>query len=71
MYVERAAIKNFAYIINTVILALVFGLMYFFHLCDVSLLVYFSVPTAMIYIIGYYLIPDSAKLKRPPLYKTA
>lgn len=56
LYVERAAIKNFAYIINTVILALVFGLMYFFHLCDVSLLVYFSVPTAMIYIIGYYLI---------------
>ena len=51
-----SSVKKFAYIVNTIILILVFGLMAFFRICDVDFLVYFSIPTAMIYIIGYYLI---------------
>lgn len=42
--------------VNTVILLLVFGLMGFFYLLDAPFLVYFSIPTSMIYLIGYWLI---------------
>lgn len=44
------------YIVNTVILILVFGLMGFFYMCHAKFLVYFSIPTAFIYLIGFYLI---------------
>ena len=53
---EYSTVKKFAAVVNTVILALVLGLMYFFHMCDVSFLVYFSIPTALVYVIGYVLI---------------
>ena len=43
-------------IVNTLILFMVFGLMAFFKAIDVAFLVYFSIPTAFIYIIGFYLI---------------
>ena len=49
-------IKKLTYMINTVILVLVFGLMGFFWICKASFLVWFSWPTAAIYLIGYYLI---------------
>ena len=49
-------IKKLTYSINTVILLLVFGLAGFFALCHATFLVWFSIPTAMVYIIGYYLI---------------
>ena len=51
-----SSIKKFASIVNTVILLLVFGLTGFFKACDVSFLTYFSIPTAMVYIFGFYLI---------------
>lgn len=53
---EIKNIRKIANIINTVILMMVFGLMGFFKLCDVDLLVYFSIPTALVYVIGYILI---------------
>ena len=49
-------IKKLTLIINTVILFLVFGLMFFFWMCNASFLVWFSLPTAAIYIFGFYLI---------------
>lgn len=49
-------IQKFTLTVNTTILALVLGLMGFFHVINVPFLVYFSIPTAMVYIIGYYLI---------------
>ncbi|HOC35145.1 MAG TPA: GGDEF domain-containing protein, partial [Ruminococcus flavefaciens] len=49
-------VQKFSAAVNTVILLMVFGLMAFFHLCKVHFLTMFSIPTAMIYFIGYYLI---------------
>lgn len=51
-----AEIKKITYKINTVILILVFCLMAFFALCKATFLVWFSIPTAAVYLIGYYLI---------------
>ena len=51
---ERA--KKMTLIVNTVILFLVFGLWGFFWLFKVTFLVYFSIPTTLIYLIGYVLI---------------
>ena len=48
--------KKVTFIVNTIILILVFGLMGFFYMCHATFLVYFSIPTALIYLIGYYLI---------------
>ncbi|MBE6840697.1 MAG: GGDEF domain-containing protein [Ruminococcus sp.] len=53
---ELKSIKKLSLTVNTVILIMVFGLMFFFHLCNVTFLVYFSIPTSMIYVIGYCLI---------------
>lgn len=50
------SIKKVAFLVNTVILFLVFGLMGFFIMFDITFLTYFSIPTAMIYIVGYFLI---------------
>ncbi len=57
---DEKLIKN-TYLINTVILLMVFALMAFFKVIDVPFLVKFSIPTAFIYLIGYYLI-HSGKL---------
>ena len=51
-----SSVKKVAYTVNGVILLLVFGLMAFFKMCDVKFLVYFSIPTAMVYMVGFYLI---------------
>lgn len=49
-------IRRFTLIINTVILFLVIGLAGFFYLCKAPILIWFSVPTLFVYIIGYALI---------------
>ena len=49
-------IKRFTFIINSVILALVFGLAGFFLLSKADFLVWFSIPTALVYVIGYVLV---------------
>ncbi|MCR5251604.1 MAG: hypothetical protein K6E50_13460 [Lachnospiraceae bacterium] len=51
---ERA--QKLTYIVNTLILFLVFGLMDFFYQLHADFLVYFSIPTACIYLVGYLLI---------------
>ena len=53
---DLARIKRFTYIINTVILFLVIALAGFFCLCNATILIWFSIPTLMVYIIGYVLI---------------
>ncbi len=49
-------IRRFTYIINTVILLLVLGLAGFFFLCKAPILIWFSIPTLLVYVIGYILI---------------
>jgi len=49
-------IKKLTFTINTIILILVFGLAGFFFFCKAEFLVWFSIPTALVYIFGYYLI---------------
>jgi len=49
-------VRRTALLVNTVILALVFGLMGFFHMCGADFLTLFSIPTAAVYVIGYVLI---------------
>ena len=53
---NMSLVKKMSFTVNTVILALVFGLMAFFRLCGADFLVWFSIPTAVIYLIGYWLI---------------
>lgn len=48
--------KKIAYVVNTVMLLMVFGLMAFFKLLDADFLVYFSIPTALVYVISYFLV---------------
>ncbi|MBP5607084.1 MAG: GGDEF domain-containing protein [Lachnospiraceae bacterium] len=49
-------IRKLTLSINTFILLLVFGLMYFFHVCNATILVYFSIPTIFVYLFGYIII---------------
>ena len=49
-------IRRFTYIINTIILSLVIGLAGFFFLCKATILLWFSIPTALVYVVGYFLI---------------
>lgn len=42
--------------VNTAIFIMVFGLMAFFVFCRATFLVYFSIPTAFVYLVGYLLI---------------
>ncbi len=53
--IQKRTVK-LTYIVNTMILFMVFGLMAFFKIIDAPFLVYFSIPTACIYIQGFYLI---------------
>lgn len=52
---EQSA-QKLTYTINTVILFMVFGLMLFFKIIEVPFLFYYSIPTAGVYLFGYYLI---------------
>ena len=54
MNVSRA--KKMTVVVNTVILGLVLGLLGFFIYCDAPLLVYFSIPTILVYLVGYVLV---------------
>ena len=54
--VSELPMQKFAGIVNTVILILTFALAVFFGIFRVPFLVYFSIPTALVYIICYYLI---------------
>lgn len=49
-------VKKLTLYINTFIIILVLGLMYFFHLCNATILVYFSIPTLFVYLFGYIVI---------------
>ena len=53
---DLKVIKKLTYSINTVILLLVFGLAGFFMMSEATFLVWFSIPTALVYVIGYFLI---------------
>ncbi len=53
---NRKQINKFTYAVNTLILMMVFGLMAFFWVLKVPFLVYFSIPTICVYLIGYVLI---------------
>ena len=48
--------QKFAYTVNSLMLALVFGLMAIFIVLDVELLVWFSVPTAIVYTALFFFI---------------
>ncbi|SEP77788.1 diguanylate cyclase (GGDEF) domain-containing protein [Lachnospiraceae bacterium NE2001] len=49
-------LKKLTFIVNIAILLMVFGLMAFFYVIKAAFLVYFSIPTALIYVIGFFLI---------------
>ena len=49
-------LRKLTFIVNTAILLMVFGLMAFFYAIGAEFLVYFSIPTALVYVIGYILI---------------
>ena len=49
-------IKNLTLAINATILIMVFALMGFFLICQARFLIWFSIPTAAVYIIGFILI---------------
>ena len=49
-------IRRFTYSVNTVILLLVIGLAGFFYLCKATILLWFSIPTLLVYVIGYVII---------------
>ncbi len=49
-------VRKLTLIINTLILFLVFGLAGFFYMCKATYLVWFSIPTALIYVLGYFII---------------
>ena len=49
-------LKKLTFIVNIAILLMVFGLMAFFYVIKATFLVYFSIPTALIYVIGFFLI---------------
>jgi diguanylate cyclase (GGDEF)-like protein len=48
--------QKYSYWVNTIILFIVIGLAVFFWMLDVPFLVIFSIPTALVYIVGYFLI---------------
>ena len=50
------SIKKLAFFVNTIVLVLVFGLLAFFIVCDLKLLIYFSIPTVLVYVAGFFLI---------------
>ena len=56
LVLDFARIRRFTYIINSVILFLVIALAGFFFLCKASILIWFSIPTLLVYVLGYVLI---------------
>lgn len=56
---EIKNLRNLTFVVNTAILIMVLGLMFFFHIINAKILVYFSIPTIFVYLIGYVLISKS------------
>ncbi len=53
---ESKDIKKLTLKLNAMILIIVFWLLAFFIIAHATLLVWFSIPTALIYVIGFYLV---------------
>ena len=51
-----AQIRKLSVVINTAIFLLVIGLGAFFYMCKAEFLVWFSIPTLLVYVLGYILI---------------
>jgi len=58
-FMIQKEIEKLTLIINAVILVLVFALAGLFYLVGASFLIWFSIPTALVYIFGFYLIRKS------------
>ena len=56
MTMDAKSVRKLTLSINSVIALLVIGLMIFFYYCHATFLVYFSIPTLLVYLIGYVLI---------------
>ncbi len=48
--------QKIAYTVNSVMLSMIFGFMFFFYKVGANFLVYFSIPTAVVYMVTYLLI---------------
>ena len=53
---DTKKITKITYIVNTILLIIVTAMMWFFHECKATFLVYFSIPTILVYVLGYYII---------------
>lgn len=53
---DLKSVQKLTYTINWIILLLVFGLAGFFFVCKATFLIWFSIPTALVYVIGFILI---------------
>ncbi len=49
-------VKKLTLLINTIIMFFVLGLLLFFHVYNVTIMIYFSIPTMIVYLLGYVLI---------------
>lgn len=56
MNLDYGQVRKLTYRINTAILLLVFFLAGFFYICKAEFLVWFSIPTALVYVLSYVLI---------------
>lgn len=57
-FMDSSQIRKLTLVINSVILLLVFGLAGFFFMCKADFLVWFSIPTALVYVLGFVLIAN-------------
>lgn len=57
-FMDSSQIRKLTLVINSVILLLVFGLAGFFFMCKADFLVWFSIPTALVYVLGFVLISN-------------
>ena len=55
---ELKDIKKFTFVVNAIILVLVFMLAGFFVYCKATFLIWFSIPTALVYVLGFFLIKN-------------
>ncbi|SEG22276.1 diguanylate cyclase (GGDEF) domain-containing protein [Eubacterium ruminantium] len=53
---DMKLVKKISFFINTVLLVIVIFLMLFFYICKATFLVYFSIPTILVYLLSYILI---------------
>ena len=53
---DLKSVYKFTRLVNSVLLGMVTSLMLFFYLFKATILVYFSIPTILVYLIGYFII---------------